>query len=120
MWQKKRNEVKGKSYYYSTINKLKKEKKIDEVFLSRISSLTLEEVIAIKLESAARYVNHKLYNFPIWKSLHYVCREAVLMFALSSTIQSALLSLQLAKIKFFPQLPMEFLNENASMPIADQ
>ena len=84
MWQKKRNEVKGKSYYYSTINKLKKEKKIDEVFLSRISSLTLEEVIAIKLETAARYVNHKLYNFPIWKSLHYVCREAVLMFALSS------------------------------------
>ena len=85
MWQKKRNEVKGKSYYYSTINKLKKEKKIDEVFLSRISSLTLEEVIAIKLETAARYVNHKLYNFPIWKSLHNVCREAVLCFALSST-----------------------------------
>ena len=85
MWQKKRNEVKGKSYYYSTIKKLKKEKKIDEVFLSRISSLTLEEVIAIKLESAARYVNHKLYNFPIWKSLHNVCREAVLCFALSST-----------------------------------
>ena len=85
MWQKKRNEVKGKSYYYSTINKLKKEKKIDEVFLSRISSLTLEEVIAIKLESAARFVNHKLYNFPIWKSLHNVCREAVLHFALSST-----------------------------------
>jgi hypothetical protein len=85
MWQKKRNEVKGKSYYYSTINKLKKEKKIDEVFLSRISSLTLEEVIAIKLESAARYVNHKLYNFPIWRSLHNICREAVLHFALSST-----------------------------------
>ena len=85
MWQKKRNEVKGKSYYYSTINKLKKEKKIDEVFLSRISSLTLEEVITIKLETAARYVNHKLYNFPIWKSLHNICREAVLCFALSST-----------------------------------
>ena len=85
MWQKKRNEVKGKSYYYSTINKLKKEKKIDEVFLSRISSLTLEEVIALKLETAARYINHKLYNFPIWKSLHNVCREAVLHFALSST-----------------------------------
>lgn len=85
MWQKKRNEAKGKSYHYSTINKLKKEKKIDEVFLSRISSLTLEEVIAIKLESAARFINRKLYNFPIWKSLHNVCREAVLHFALSST-----------------------------------
>jgi hypothetical protein len=85
MWQKKRNEAKGKSYHYSMINKLKKEKKIDEVFLSRISSLTLEEVIAIKLESAARYVNRKLYNFPIWKSLHNICRESVLHFALSST-----------------------------------
>jgi len=85
MWQKKRNEVKGKSYHYSTINRLQKEKKIDEVFLSRINQLTLEELIAIKLESAARFINHKLYGFPIWKSLHWVCREAVLMFALSST-----------------------------------
>ena len=85
MWQKKRNEVKGKSYHYSTINRLKREKRIDEVFLSRINQLTLEELIAIKLESAVRFVNHKLYGFPIWKSLHYVCREAVLMFALSST-----------------------------------
>ena len=85
MWQKKRNEVKGKSYYYSTINRLKKEKRIDEVFLSRINQLTLEELIAIKLESAARFVNNKLYGFPIWKSLHYVCREAALLFALSST-----------------------------------
>ena len=85
MWQKKRNEIKGKSYYYSTINRLQKEKKIDEVFLSRINQLTLEELIAIKLESAARFINHKLYGFPIWKALHYVCREAVLMFALSST-----------------------------------
>ncbi len=85
MWQKKRNEVKGKSYHYSTINKLKREKKIDDVFLSRINNLTLEELIAIKLEAAARFVNNKLYNFPIWKSLHYICREAVLMFALSST-----------------------------------
>ena len=33
MWQKKRNEVKGKSYYYSTINRLQKEKKIDEALL---------------------------------------------------------------------------------------
>lgn len=85
MWQKKRNEVKGKSYHYSTINRLQKEKKIDEVFLSRINQLTLEELIAIKLESAARFINHKLYGFPIWKSLHWICREAVLMFALSST-----------------------------------
>jgi hypothetical protein len=85
MWQKKRNEVKGKSYHYSTINRLKREKRIDEVFLSRINQLTLEELIAIKLESAARFINHKLYGFPIWKSLHWVCREAVLMFALSST-----------------------------------
>ena len=85
MWQKKRNEVKGKSYYYSTINKLKKEKKIDEVFLSRISSLTLEELIAIKLETAARYINNKLYGFQIWRSMGSICKEAVLHFALSST-----------------------------------
>ena len=51
MWQKKNNEYKGKSYYYSTINKLKKDKRIDDQFEIMLSSLTLEEIISVKLES---------------------------------------------------------------------
>ena len=85
MWQKKRNEVKGKSYHYSTINRLQKEKKIDEIFLSRINQLTLEELIAVKLEAAARFINHKLYGFPIWNTTSYIIKDSLIKFALSST-----------------------------------
>ena len=84
MWQKKNNEYKGKSYYYSTINKLRKEKKIDDKFEVTLSSLTLEEIISIKLELSARYLNNRMYNFQIWKSIESICREAVVRFALSS------------------------------------
>jgi hypothetical protein len=68
MWQKKNNEYKGKSYYYSTINKLKKDKKIDDRFETMLSSLSLEEIIAVKLELSSRYMNNRMYNFQIWKS----------------------------------------------------
>ena len=84
MWQKKNNEYKGKSYYYSTINKLRKEKRIDDKFEVMLSSLSLEEVIAVKLELSSRYLNNRMYNFPIWKSIEAICREAVVKFALSA------------------------------------
>jgi len=84
VWQKKNNEYKGKSYYYSTINKLRKEKKINDKFEVMLSSLTLEEIISIKLELSARYLNNRMYNFQIWKSIESICREAVVRFALSS------------------------------------
>jgi len=84
MWQKKNNEYKGKSYYYSTINKLRKDKKIDDKFEVMLSSLTLEEIISVKLELSARYLNNRMYNFQIWKSIESICREAVVRFALSA------------------------------------
>jgi len=84
MWQKKNNEYKGKSYYYSTINKLRKEKRIDDKFEVMLSSLSLEEIIAVKLELSSKYLNNRMYNFPIWKSIEAICREAVVKFALSA------------------------------------
>jgi hypothetical protein len=84
MWQKKNNEYKGKSYYYSTVNNLRRQKKINDEFEVMMSSLTLEEVIAVKLELSARFLNNRMYNFPIWKSIEAICREAVVRFALSA------------------------------------
>ena len=40
----------GKNLYYSISNKLHKDKKINDEFEVMINSLTLEEVIALKLE----------------------------------------------------------------------
>ena len=83
-WKKKRNEYKGKNYHYSLRNKLKREKKITDDFEVMLSSLTLEELIGLKLEIASSYINNKLYNIPIYKSLLYITREAVVKYALSS------------------------------------
>ena len=84
MWKKKFNNHKGRNYYYSLRNKLKKEKKISNEIEVAISNLTLEELIGLKLELSSAYVNDKLYNFPIWRSMYYICREACLMYSLSA------------------------------------
>jgi len=85
MWKKKLKEYKGKNYSYSLRNKLKKEKKITDEFEIMIQMLSLEEVIALKFELAASHLNNKLYNFPVYRSLKYIVKEACLNFALSST-----------------------------------
>ena len=49
------------------------------------NSLSLEEVIALKLELSTRSLRGKFYGFPIWKSLPELTRDAVLKYALSAT-----------------------------------
>jgi len=85
MWKKKLREYKGRNYNYSLRKKLKREKKTTDDFEVMLHSLTLEEVIGLKLELAASHINNKLYNFPVYKSLRYIVKEACLHFALSST-----------------------------------
>jgi hypothetical protein len=75
----------GKNLYYSISNKLQKDKKINDEFEVMINSLTLEEVIALKLELSTRSLRGKFYGFPIWKSLPELTRDAVLKYALSAT-----------------------------------
>ena len=84
-WKKKLREYKGRNNEYSLRKKLKKEKKITDDFEIMLSTLTLEEIIGLRLEIASSYINNKLYNFPIYKSIKYITKEACLMFALSST-----------------------------------
>ena len=84
-WKKKLREYKGRNNDYSLRNKLKKEKKITNEFEVMLSSLTLEELIGLRLEIASSYINNKLYNFPIYKSIKYITKEACLLFALSAT-----------------------------------
>ena len=48
-WKKKLRERKGKSYNYSLRKKLKKDKKITDDFEIMLNSLTLEDIIGLKL-----------------------------------------------------------------------
>ena len=85
MWKKKLREYKGRNYKYSLRKKLHREKRTSDDFEAMLHNLTLEEVIGLKLELAASHINNKLYNFPVYRSIRYIVKEAALHFALSST-----------------------------------
>ena len=80
MSSKKTNKFKN----YSFISIMKKNRRVNDEFLSTLSSLSLEELIAIKLEMAAKLTKYKLYNFPLWKAMPSICRDAILRFVLSA------------------------------------
>ena len=81
----KKKRVYGKNKNYSVINKLLKEEKINERFILVLNQLSLEEVIAVKLEVAAKASGGNIFGMPIWHSLRDICRDASLKFALSAT-----------------------------------
>ena len=50
-----------------------------------LNQLTLEELIALKLEISSRSVNGKLYGFNLWYNIPRIAKEALLLFAVSAT-----------------------------------
>jgi hypothetical protein len=64
----------------SFISELREEGKVDSPFLDKVSDLTIEELIAIKLECSAKMMRGKLYNFPLWYTLPYMVRDAMMNF----------------------------------------
>ena len=69
----------------SVISKLTNEGLLDNTLLVNINNITLEDLIAIKLELAIKQVNNRLYGFDIWRRSGYIIREALLKFAISAT-----------------------------------
>ena len=80
MSSKKVNKFKN----YSFVSIMRKKRKINDEVLNILSSLTLEEVIALKMETAVQLTKHKLYNFPLWKAMPSICKDAILRFVLSA------------------------------------
>ena len=77
----KKDPKKKKSY--SIIRKLRKEGKLPEEMEIFVSNLPLEDLIALKLEISSRPVSGKLFGIPIWKSIPFIVRDAVLKTAIS-------------------------------------
>ena len=76
----------GRNRYYSVISKLRKEKRSSEEFEIVLNALSLEEVIALKLElSAKNAFKGKLYGIPLWSSMVNIVHDALLKYALSAT-----------------------------------
>ena len=80
--KKKKNTV-TKYSNYSIINKLKSEKKITDNTLNNINNISLEDLIAIKLELSTRYLYGKFYGIPIWRLTRHAVTDALLKTALS-------------------------------------
>ena len=79
-WKRKRK-ISGKNRYYSISKKLTKEQKSNDEFEVMLNNLSLEEVIALKLELAAKSAGGAVYGIPIWRSLKYVVEDAILKYA---------------------------------------
>tara|TARA_R110000824_G_scaffold539_3_gene3422 strand:+ start:630 stop:1001 length:372 start_codon:yes stop_codon:yes gene_type:complete len=83
-WKRIR-ERRGKNYLYSIAGKLRRERRSNEEFEVMISGLSLEEVIALKLELSSKPVNNRLYGINIWSALPDIARDAAFKFAYSAT-----------------------------------
>jgi hypothetical protein len=74
---------KKKPNRYSISRILREQKKSNDFLELMIGNLTLEELIALKLEVAFRSVPTPVYGIPVWKATPKLARDAVLKFALS-------------------------------------
>lgn len=83
-WKRRKN-YNGKNKNYSISNKLKKERRSNDEFEIMLSNLTLEEVVALKLELSTKPVSNRLYGIPIWSSLQNIIQDAVFKYAFSAT-----------------------------------
>lgn len=82
---KKKKKIYGKNKNYSVINKLISEEKINDRFLITLNQLSLEEIIAVKLEMAGKASGGDIFGIPIWRSLREISRDAALKFAMSAS-----------------------------------
>ena len=83
-WNAKKEST-GTNKNYSVIKILRREGKINKNFLSTLDNVTIEELIAIKLELSARAAGGYLYGFPLISSIEHMVKEGIYRFALSCT-----------------------------------
>jgi hypothetical protein len=76
---------KSTSLNTSLITNLKDQGIITDQTLVSINAISLEDLIAVKLELACNHVNNRLYGFDIWRNSVYVVKDALLKFAISTT-----------------------------------
>ena len=82
LYMKKRR---SKYKHKSIINNLLNNNIINESNLTFIDSMSLEDLIAVKLELSARHINNKLYAFNLLSNTNKLVKEAIIKFAISAT-----------------------------------
>ena len=69
----------------SIITNLKDQGLLSDQALVNINAISLEDLIAVKLELACNHVNNRFYGFDIWRNSVYIVKDALLKFAISTT-----------------------------------
>ena len=83
-WKKQRR-LQGKNKHYSLIKKLRLENRSNDDFEVMLSQLTLEEVIALKLELASKTLEGRLFGLPVWQSMYSIVQDAVFKWVYSAS-----------------------------------
>ena len=76
---------KGFSKNISLSKRLRREGKSSEPFEIMLATLTLEEILALKLECAARLSGGKVYGYHLWSNLTEIIKEAMYNAVISVT-----------------------------------
>jgi len=69
---------------YSILRLLRHDGKIDDQLEVMINSLSIEELIAVKLELSSKLLKSKMYGFNLWKNIPVIIQDSVLRYALSA------------------------------------
>lgn len=102
-WKRKNKQnLNGVYSKHSLSKKLKQEGRSSDEFEVWVGRLSLEELIALKLEISARMLGGKLYGFNLWSAMPKIAKDAVLMFAISSsnTIEEAATILNMHTMRY--------------------
>ena len=83
-WKRKKLRI-GRNTQYNLSKKLRQEKKSNDEFETMLANLTLEEVIALKLELSTKPVDNRLYGFPLWYNLTDIVKDAIFKYSYSAT-----------------------------------
>ena len=75
----------SRTRYKSIINKLKDNNLVSDDLLVLINILSLEDIIALKLELSSKILKNRFYGFDIWRNSGYIVKDALLKFAISNT-----------------------------------
>lgn len=75
----------SKTKYKSIVSKLKDNNLVSDDLLVLVNNMSLEDIIALKLELSSRIVKNRFYGFDVWRNSKFIVQEAILKFAISAT-----------------------------------
>lgn len=84
-WKRREYKQKGVYYKYSLSKKLRSQNRSSEEFEFMLNRLTLEEIIALKLEICSKSINGKLSGMKLWRVLPHIAKKALLLYSMSIT-----------------------------------